>query len=230
MIAQARMAAWGRLTRTHRGAIFVGVLGIICALSRVGLAAERYSADAIKAAYLYRFAGYVQWPGRQQPGSPFTIDVIGDTGVARELQRLLPDHPINGHPAGVQIIHRMDELGPAQMLYLGSGYTGDVRTALASIAGRPVLVVTDEGHGLDDGSMINFVETDERVRFEVSLTAAGRAGLNISSELLSVAARVQGGHFQSSAGCGSKLPHSEDEIECPRRLAALATKSRPAPR
>jgi len=52
--------------------------------------------------------------------------------------------------------------------------------------------VTDEDHGLDEGSTVNFMLVDHRLRFEISLTAATRSGLKISSELLSVAARVEG--------------------------------------
>jgi hypothetical protein len=57
-----------------------------------------------------------------------------------------------------------------------------------------MLPVTDEDDGLNQGSVLNFVTVNRRVRFEVSLTAADRLRLKISSELLAVAVRVRGGH------------------------------------
>lgn len=227
----------GRLTRI---AVLLGALCVVCLSWRGARADDRYSEDAVKAAYLYRFAGYVKWPDSKQPHAqkplsqkprsqtprsqtplaPFTIDVIGDGGVASVLQRLLPDHPINGRPARVRIIRRLADLGDAQMLYIGGDYRGDIHAVIASIADRPVLVVTDEDRGLDDGGTINFLEVDQRVRFEVSLTAADRAGLQISSELLSVAARVQGGHLRSRTDCAHSRITGEWELACPVRVSS----------
>lgn len=203
-----------------RLAVLLGVLCILCPLWREARADDRYSEDAVKAAYLYRFAGYVKWPRKQPQHAPFTIDVIGDGSVAGVLRRLLPDHPINGKIARVRVIRRIEDLGDAQMLYIGDEYRGDIHAAIASIASRPVLVVTDEERGLDDGGVINFVEVDQRVRFEVSLTAAGHAGLEISSELLSVAARVEGGHLRSRTDCARSRITGEWGLACPVQVSS----------
>ena len=167
-------------------------------------AIEAYSEDAVKAAFLYRFAGYVDWPqdiATQAPRASFTIAVLGDDGVVRELQKLLPTHAIKNHPADVRRIRRIQDLGDAQMLYISPRHRGDLHTLLAALAMRPVLVVTDEEDGLEEGSTVNFLLLDRRVRFEVSLAAAERSGLKISSELLSVAAHVEGGRLRSDASC-----------------------------
>jgi YfiR/HmsC-like len=215
-----------RSTRRSRVVVrLAGVLGTLCLLASLyqsARAAAYYSDEAIKAAYLYRFAGYVRWPGSQRPEAPFTIDVIGDGAVASELARLLPDHPINGHPARVRVIRRIADLGDAQMLYIGARFAGNLSSAIASVARRPVLVVTDEQRGLDDGGTINFVEVGRHVRFDVSLTAAGRAGLRISSELLSVAAHVRGDHVRSGTDCGPSFFTSEWDTGCPERAIAQA--------
>lgn len=198
----------------------LGTMCLFASLCHTGHAASFYTDEAIKAAYLYRFAGYIKWPGSQHLSAPFTIDVIGDDAVASELARLLPDHPINGHPARVRIIRRIEDVGDAQMLYIGPRFTGDISSAIASIARKPLLVVTDEERGLDDGGTINFVEMGRHVRFDVSLTAAGRAGLQISSELLSVAAHVRGGHIRSGMDCGRSFISGEWDSGCPDRAMA----------
>jgi hypothetical protein len=160
-------------------------------------AAQTYSEDSVKAAYLYRFTQYIEWPKLPASGEPFTIAVLNAPGVAQELQRLLPDHPIKNSAARVRVISRIQDLGKAQMLYLGPAPADRLRNAIASVAFGSVLLVTDSEEGLELGSILNFITVEHRVRFEVSLTAADRSRFRISSELLAVAARVRGGPRQS---------------------------------
>jgi hypothetical protein len=84
------------------------------------------------------------------------------------------------------------------MLYLGAVPSGRLRSLIESIAFGPVLLVTDSEEGLELGSVLSFVTVENRVRFEVSLTAADKSRFRISSELLAVAARVRGGSRQSA--------------------------------
>jgi hypothetical protein len=201
----------------------LGALALACLLLGTARSDDRFSANAVKAAYLYRITGYVGWPGGHPSDAPFTIAVLKDSAVADDLKQIFSDHQINGHPTLVRSIEQMRDLGDAQLLYIGPEFTGDVRAIIASVADRPVLVVTDEERGLDDGSAINFVEEGEHVRFEVSLIAAHRAGLSISSQLLSVALRVEGkGHIGSRSQClqGLKGGSVADCVE--RRLVRSA--------
>ena len=92
------------------------------------------------------------------------------------------------------------DLSQAQMLYVGPYYTGDLGALIQILGTRPVLVVTDDVRGLDVGGTVNFVKTEHRVRFEISMQAAARAGLRVQPVLLSVAARVRG-IPRSDTGC-----------------------------
>ncbi len=175
------------------GAACIGLLALAALAAATARAAEVYSEDSVKAAYLYRFAGYVTWPETLPAGTPFVIDVMGSPGVAQALRVLLHDRPINGHVAQVREVRGTD-WGPAQMIYIGPGRAEAVRSLQPSPPGR--LLVTDQEDGLSVGSAINLVTLDRNVRFEVSVAAAGRWGLKISSELLGVALRVQDGRHQ----------------------------------
>jgi YfiR/HmsC-like len=155
-------------------------------------ALDSYSEDAVKAAYLYRFGGYVNWPEDVPANAVFTIDVIGSPGVAMELRRLLAGHSINGHPGEVHEISSVRDLGQANMLYASQGHAELLRNLAPAPNSRAMLLVTDEEDGLKFGSALNFLTIDHNVRFEVSLTTAKRWGLKISSDLLGVAIRVQG--------------------------------------
>ena len=156
-----------------------------------GWPAAAYSEDAVKAAYLYRFTQYIDWPDAASSNEPFTIAVLDAPGVAVELRRILPNHRIKNSAAQVREIARVQDLGSAQILYIGSAQIDRLRSAIAALAARPVLVVTDAEQGLAAGSSVNFVMLEHRVRFEVSLSAADRSQLRISAELLGVATRVQ---------------------------------------
>jgi YfiR/HmsC-like len=179
---------------------------------------DAYSEDSVKAAYLYRFAGYVEWPN-QSPDAPFVIDILGSPAIARELERLLPHHSIKNHPVQVREIRSLRELGNAQIVYVGTGHAQSLR-ALAPTPGLPaMLLVSDEEGGLSNGSALNFLTINRNVRFEVSLTAADRWGMKISSELLGVAIRVLGSGRQSNLPCLRAGPPDGLAARCGLHLA-----------
>ena len=181
--------------------------------------AESVSEDSVKAAFLYRFTDYVEWPAPALQGTQFTIAVLDDPGVAADLERIVAGHQVKGRTAQVKLIHGLKEAAAAQVIFVGSGDADVHRRFIARLTGQPVLIVTDEDHGLDEGSTVNFMLVDHKLRFEISLPAAARSGLKISSELLSVAARVEG-HLRSNAGCPSQpIAHWGRKSRCPLTVA-----------
>jgi hypothetical protein len=181
-------------------------------------AAESYSEDAVKAAFLYRFTGYVDWPPQAAADPQFTIAVLDAGGVATELARLLENRQIQNRPAQVRPIKNLRELDGAQMLYIGGSHRDDLHRLISSVAGRPVLVVTNQEGGLDAGSSVNFLLIDQRVRFEISLDAAQGSGLRVASELLAVAIRVRGRRVYTEAGCDA-VGTSTEVAPCIREAA-----------
>lgn len=196
-----------------RAARVVAMTGLFFAASLVTTHAVpgSVSEDSVKAAFLYRFTDYVEWPAPALQGTQFTIAVLDDPGVAADLEHIITGHQVKGRTAQVKLIHRTKEAAAAQIIFLGAGDPDAHRRFISGLTGQPVLIVTDEDRGLEEGSTVNFMLVDHRLRFEISLTAAARAGLKISSELLSVAARVEG-RVGSNADC--RKPH------CPMTVAA----------
>jgi YfiR/HmsC-like len=194
-------------------ALALALLGAVGS-SRAFAEAPGYSQDQIEAAFLYRFVGFVHWPegahtASARKASFFTVAVLDDAAVAGDLERLLPSNELQGKHLRVRSIRRIDELGDAQILYIGESDERVLRRWLAQVADRPVLVVTNQPGGLDAGSTINFLVVDRHVRFEISLAAAKRAGLNISADLLSVAMHVEGRPVGSEAPCDIAPPAFE---------------------
>jgi hypothetical protein len=156
-----------------------------------GAIAQGFSASAVKAAFLHRFASYVEWPSDALRDGPFVIAVYGADEVATHLDELLPSLSVQGRPAEVRRITSATELDGVHILYLGPGNEARARELRDAAIARPILLVTDGEDGLGGGAIINFLVMGNRVRFEVSLTAAERARLRIDSALLPVAARVE---------------------------------------
>jgi hypothetical protein len=181
--------------------------------------AQSVPEDSVKAAFLYRFTDYVEWPAPALQSTQFTIAVLDDPGVAANLERILTGHPVKGRTARVKLIHHAKEATDAQIVFVGSGDGEAHQRLIAGLSGRAMLIVTDENRGLEEGGTVNFLLIDHKLRFEISLTAAARSGLKISSELLSVAARVEG-RLHSNADCvPSGDPASGRNSHCPMTVA-----------
>lgn len=149
--------------------------------------------SAVKAAFLYKFGSFVDWPTGTfaRPDSPFVIGVMGDDAVAVDLEQLVAGRTLEGKPV---VARRVSDPATSDfhVLFLGK-QRGDarVREALAQVKG-PVLVVTDLENGLRAGSVINFSADEGRVRFSISLAAAEARSLKLSARLLAVAQAVEG--------------------------------------
>ncbi|MCE9659803.1 MAG: YfiR family protein [Burkholderiales bacterium] len=156
-----------------------------------GLATAEEALEAsVKAAYLYKFLTYVDWPAPAfaSAEAPQVIGVLGADDVLAELQRMVVGRTVNGHPLVATRVAPGDSIDLLHVLYIGRS----ARSAapLRAAAGRPILTITDAPTGLAEGSALNFVLVQGRVRFEASLLAAERAGLKLSARLLAVAERV----------------------------------------
>ena len=152
-------------------------------------AALEASEASIKAAYLFKFAGYVDWPESPPAASrAFVIGVVDANDVAQELERIVPGRTIRERPVEVRRLHEGQSTEGLHVLFVGAG--ADVRAALRGSQQPGLLVVTDNPRGLELGSTINFILEGEHLGFEVSQEAAQRHGLRISSRMLNVARRV----------------------------------------
>lgn len=146
---------------------------------------------SVKAAYLYKFTGFVEWPPRafSAPEAPIVIGVVDAPEVLEELTRALVGRSIHGRPLRARRVTPGETLKGVHVLYVPA--PGSLPGAwLASAHAEPLLLVTDQPGGLASGSMLNFLLDNGRVRFEASVPAAERAGIKLSARLLAVAERV----------------------------------------
>ena len=140
----------------------------------------------VKAAFLYKFTGYVDWPDSafDKPDAPFIIGVQGSSPMLGELAQLTAGRKVRERSVVVRKVMAGETSTPLHVLFVAHAET------VPSAAPRPVLVVTEAEGGLPRGSMINFLLIDRHVRFQIALPSVERAGLRMSSRLLAVAQRV----------------------------------------
>jgi hypothetical protein len=143
----------------------------------------------IKAAFLCKFAHYVEWPAQAfaQPDSPIVIGVVAGDAVADEITRTAAALAADGRPLKVLRLRPGDSMAEVHLVYVASSENSRLAETLAAVKGRPVLIVTESSQAVALGSMINFVVVDDKVRFDISPHAAESSRLKISARLLSVA-------------------------------------------
>ncbi len=149
--------------------------------------------SAVKAAFLYKFAGFVEWPAGtfRRPDDPLVLGVAGAEAIAADLEQIAAGRSVEGRPVTVRRVRPGEPAGPVHVLLIGAGPESQVREQAAALAG-PVLVVTEQPQGLGVGGVLNFITEGGRVRFAASLPAAEARGLKLSARLLAVAQSVEG--------------------------------------
>jgi hypothetical protein len=140
----------------------------------------------IKAAFIYNFARFVEWPAHSTTG-PVRIGILGAGDLASSLVEAVRGKTANGRPIEVARISAATEADCCEILLIQRSESKFVRAVVESLAGKPVLTVCDGGNGYRDGVMIAFQLVDDSVRFQINQDAAEHAGLKISSQLLKVA-------------------------------------------
>lgn len=157
-----------------------------------GTAAQGTPEIQVKAAFLYKFGSFVEWPAESfaGPDGAFVIGVLGSESVAAELERIVAGRTVQARAVMVKRLRRGEPLARLQILFVGEAESARLAEIAAATQGRPVLLVTESDSSTSRGSMINFVEVDSKVRFDVALAPAERDHLRISSRLLEVARKV----------------------------------------
>ncbi len=169
----------------------VVVLGTGTAMAAPDPTLER----AVKAAFLYKFLSYVEWPAATfaDANAPYVIGVYGAEGIERELRTLAGSRSSAGRPLEVRTVRRGDALTGLQVLFVGSGETPLPAAMAAAVSQHPMLVISEGDRVPGIPSAIHMVVVDGRVRFDVNTASAERAGIKLSSRLLAVARSVRAG-------------------------------------
>jgi hypothetical protein len=187
----------GRVRHLH-SRFAIGALVVL--LSVVG--ARWVSAQAItsseyqvKAAFLFHFAQFVDWPPEafKDADAPLTYCTVGEDPFRGALDASMSGKTIDGRPVRVLHFKLAQEVRTCQILFLGTPEKKSLAATLVNLGASPVLTVGESQNFIQQGGMIGFLWEDNKVRFEINLDAAERARLKISARLLTLAKTVIGG-------------------------------------
>jgi uncharacterized protein DUF4154 len=142
----------------------------------------------VKAAFLYNFSKFIEWPARAfaRPTEPFTFCLTGDP-FGGELEKTIQGETLNGRPLTVRHLASGDSVTGCHVLYVGLAEGRRAAEMIGSASTSPMLSVGEGDDFIDNGGTIHFIQSGHRVRFEISPEAADRAGLRVSSRLLRLA-------------------------------------------
>jgi hypothetical protein len=150
----------------------------------------------VKALFLFNFAKYVEWPAEAfpSPNSPIILGIVGEDKFGSNLKKAVEGKTINGRAIVIRQIEKERDLLSCRILFVSDSEKvrwPELRTLINT---RPILTVSEIEEFAQQGGAIGFIKKDNRIRLEIDLAAAGRAGLQLSSKLLSVADMVRNNH------------------------------------
>ena len=151
--------------------------------------AQGYNETEVKAAFLYHFTSYIEYPSSAfaDTSAPFVIGVLGKSGITEALQQAVRGKTAKGRAIAVKQVSIGQELRECHILFVPDAEAKSLPRILEILGDSPVLLVGEsEGFAAKGGTVGFFVE-QKRVRFEINLEAVRRAHLTISSKLLSLA-------------------------------------------
>lgn len=148
----------------------------------------------IKAAFLYNFGRYVQWPPEafRDARAPFVIGFVGPSPVIPESQRIAKAKKIQERPIQIRQFSDAKEVEGCHILFLPVVVEPETRAeVIRRVSGSHLLLVGESSDFLDQGGVMNLVVEQNRVRVHVAEKAAQREKLTISSQLLRIATVVK---------------------------------------
>jgi hypothetical protein len=158
----------------------------------VSLPAQRaVDEPGMKAAYMEQFAKFIEWPGDADAPAAPRVFCMSDPVVADAADSAGTDRRIGGRPAVVKRVKPGDDVRSCSMLFVGGSSTESIRKFLASTKDLSIFTVGDGPSFTAAGGMVHFYSEQNRLRFAVNPAIAQRAGLKLSSQLLSLATIIK---------------------------------------
>jgi len=147
----------------------------------------------IKAAFLYNFTLYTEWPASafNQPDSPIVVAVVGEDPFGKELDAAVRGKTVRGRTIEVRRFGRAGDVEACHLLFLTDSLAKDLPQILGKVSDGGPLTVGETEDFTRAGGVIRFFVEENKVRFEVNTDAAARARLKLSSKLLQLARIVR---------------------------------------
>ena len=164
---------------------------VLLALPAAALAQQAQEHE-VKAAFLYKFPAFIEWPVTPDASVPFVIAIVGAAELASELRAITRGRLHEGRRIEVREPDAKSVQG-ADLVFVGRAAAAQLPQIARATAESPTLIVSEFAGALEQGSVINFVLVDGRMRFEVAVEHAQARRLGINARLLALAYGLRGG-------------------------------------
>ena len=173
-------------------AIFVALMSLIVPLLAEGQ--SEIDEYRLKAAFLFHFAQFVQWPAGalSNRDGDLVVCVFGKDPFHGELEAIVQGKSIDGRTLRIRQVAQIQESRGCHLLFVGKKESEHVPDLIAIVKNLPILTTGESEDFLRQGGIIRFCWEERKVRFEVNQEAAGKANLKISARLLLLAKTVVG--------------------------------------
>jgi hypothetical protein len=165
-------------------------LTILLVMRCVGFAQD-VTEPSLKAAFIYNFVRFTEWPDAFPAANPFVMCVLGDAAVSDALERTVRGRDVAGHPMVVSRVTSVGPKPPCHVLYLSGGTASQQAQVIAPLGDAPVLTISDVQGFTEIGGMVQFFFEHGQLRFSIRLEPAKRARLQISARLLQLSQRYE---------------------------------------
>lgn len=169
----------------------MAVLFLFLIFSLPGRAQEPAPEYQIKAAFLFNFAKFVDWPppAFPQTDSPIVIGVLGKNVFGHYLEDTIRDKQVKNRRFEIKEFASVNDAVNCHILFISPSLKDNLPKILTALHNASVLTVSESDQFIEAGGMINFTIEESKVHFQINDNAAKKAGLKISSKLLSLAVR-----------------------------------------
>ena len=165
----------------------VALIGVLMGVVPLAFGQHRRTDEyEVKANFLVNFARFVTWPSTEDP---LVLAVVGVDPFGPYLDSIVRGKTVNGRNIVVRRLQRGDSLDGTHVVFVSESESARTAEILDGTRREPVLTVGETPRFLRDGGMIRLLVEDDRVRFQIDAHRAEAAGLRVSSQLLSLAAR-----------------------------------------
>jgi hypothetical protein len=176
-------------SRWYRLLLFVPLF--IFAVPQQQREADKDTTAILQANYLYNIAKLVEWKDASMRSGNFVIGVIGNLNLYEELIRQYSTRSIGRQPIEVRKLPRTADVERCHMLFVGRSGLALLPEIFRRLKDQPTMVITEYDGALEDGAVVNFLQVDNLLKYELSISNAHKHGLVVGSTLKNLAHRVE---------------------------------------
>ena len=182
-----------KLNRRGRGWIRLFLAVAVGLVITVANSAFAQSEEGIKAAFVYNFAKFTEWPANAfaDGGAPITVGFVGAASLADTFEKNVVGKNANGRDFAVKRLPTAAGTESCQIVFVGD--PGQIEAVVSAIKGKAILTVGDSDHFAAAGGMIKFVKDGAKISFDLDFTSINAAQLKLDAKLRQIARSVKGG-------------------------------------